>query len=66
MPSARLNALFGITDDTTSLTHLMRAAMGLYVGMAMLCVWGALSRVMTGPALAGGAGLCRDLPLAAC
>jgi hypothetical protein len=50
-PSASLDALFGIPVDTVNLTHIMRAVMGLYLGMAALWLWGAFSRPMTGPAL---------------
>ena len=50
-PSASLAALFGITVDTTNLTHIMRAVMGLYFGMVLLWVWGALKKQMTIPAL---------------
>ena len=51
-PSVSLYALFGINVDTTNLTHIMRAVIGLYVAMAVFWVWGALSRSMTVPALA--------------
>jgi hypothetical protein len=51
-PSVTLQALFGITVDTTNLTHIMRAVMGLYLGMVVFWVWGALSTSMTRPALA--------------
>ena len=50
-PVASLNALFGITVDTTNLTHIMRAVMGLYFGMVVIWLWGAFSRLMAGPAL---------------
>jgi hypothetical protein len=50
-PSTSLDALFGITVDTTNLTHIMRAVMGLYLGMVVIWVWGALNRQMTVPAL---------------
>ena len=50
-PSASLDALFGITVDTTNLTHIMRAVMGLYLGMVVLWLWGGFNRSMTGPAL---------------
>jgi len=51
-PSASLYALFGINVDTTNLTHIMRAVMGLYLAMAVFWIWGAFSRSMAGPALA--------------
>jgi hypothetical protein len=50
-PSTSLDALFGITVDTTNLTHIMRAVMGLYFGMAVIWVWGAFKKQMTAPAL---------------
>ena len=50
-PSTSLDALFGITVDTTNLTHIMRAVMGLYLGMVVLWLWGALKKQMTAPAL---------------
>jgi len=53
MPSVTLDALFGITVDTTNLTHIMRAVMGLYLGMVVLWLWGAFKPSLTGPALAG-------------
>ncbi|MFC1681898.1 DUF4345 domain-containing protein [Pseudomonadota bacterium] len=51
-PSVTLNLLFGITVDTTNLTHIMRAVMGLYLGMVVFWLWGAFSKPMEGPALA--------------
>jgi hypothetical protein len=51
-PSVTLNVLFGINVDTTNLTHIMRAVMGLYFGMVVLWLWGASRRSMAGPALA--------------
>jgi hypothetical protein len=53
MPSVTLDALFGITVDTTNLTHIMRAVMGLYIGMVIFWLWGAFTPALTGPALAG-------------
>jgi amino acid transporter len=50
-PSVSLDILFGITVDTTNLTHIMRAVMGLYLGMAVLWLWGAFRKFMEGPAL---------------
>jgi hypothetical protein len=54
-PSVSLDALFGITVDTINLTHIMRAVMGLYLGMVVFWLWGAFKPAMTGPALAGAA-----------
>jgi hypothetical protein len=50
-PSASLGALFGITVDTTNLTHIMRAVMGLYLGMVVIWLLGAFKASLTGPAL---------------
>ena len=50
-PSTSLDGLFGITVDTTNLSHIMRAVMGLYLGMVVLWLWGALKTQMTAPAL---------------
>ncbi len=41
MPSASLEFLFGISVETTNLTHIMRAVMGLYLGMAAFWLYGA-------------------------
>jgi hypothetical protein len=51
-PSVSLDALFGITVDTTNLAHIMRAVMGLYLGMVVFWLCGAFRRSLTGPALA--------------
>jgi hypothetical protein len=50
-PSVTLDALFSISVDTVNLTHIMRAVMGLYIGMVVLWLWGAFSKPMEGPAL---------------
>ena len=50
-PSATLGAVFGIGDDTVNLTHIMRAVMGLYLGMVVLWLWGAFSKSMEAAAL---------------
>ena len=50
-PSASLDTLFGINVDTTNLTHIMRAVMGLYLGMVVLWLWGAFRKSMESPAL---------------
>jgi hypothetical protein len=50
-PSLSLDVAFGITVDTTNLTHIMRAVMGLYLGMVVLWLWGAFRTSMQGPAL---------------
>jgi hypothetical protein len=50
-PSVTLDAFFGITVDTVNLAHIMRAVLGLYIGMVVLWLWGAFSKPMEGPAL---------------
>ncbi len=50
-PASSLDTLFGISVETTNLTHIMRAVMGLYFGMVVIWLWGAFSRSMTAPAL---------------
>ena len=50
-PSVTLDVLFGVKVDTTNLTHIMRAVMGLYLGMVVLWLWGAFRKSMEGPAL---------------
>jgi len=50
-PSASLDFLFDIKVDTTNLTHIMRAVMGLYLGMIVLWLWGAFRRSIEAPAL---------------
>ena len=50
-PTESLGALFDITVDTINLTHIMRAIMGLYLGMVVIWVWGAFNKRLTTPAL---------------
>ena len=50
-PAASLGSLFDITVDTTNLTHIMRAVMGLYLGMVTIWLLGAFKPSLTGPAL---------------
>ena len=52
-PSVSMDALFGIKVDTTNLTHILRAVMGLYFGMVVLWLWGAFDKSMETPALVG-------------
>ncbi len=52
-PSLTMEFLFGITVDTTNLTHILRAVMGLYLGMVVFWLCGAFRKPMAGPALAG-------------
>ena len=51
-PSVTLDALFGIKVDTTNLTHILRAVMGLYLGMVVFWLFGAFRKSMEEPALA--------------
>ena len=51
-PAASMDALFGVQVDTTNLTHIMRAVMGLYLGMVVFWLFGAFRSSMAGPALA--------------
>ena len=51
MPAATLGPVFGIDVETTNLANIMRAVMGLYLGMAVLWVWGAFRPSLEGPAL---------------
>lgn len=50
-PAVTLDALFGIKVDTVNLTHIMRAVMGLYLGMVVFWLCGAFKRSLAGPAL---------------
>jgi len=50
-PTDSLDTLFDITVDTINLTHIMRAIMGLYLGMVVIWVWGAFDKRLTTPAL---------------
>jgi hypothetical protein len=52
MPSVTLDAVFGIKVNTTNLTHIMRAVMGLYLAMVAFWLLGAFKKSLTGPALA--------------
>lgn len=51
-PSLTLDALFNIEVETTNLTHIMRAVMGLYLGMVAFWLVGAFRKSMTPAALA--------------
>jgi hypothetical protein len=50
-PSVTVDALFGIQVDTTNLTHILRAVMGLYLGMVVLWLLGAFRASLCRPAL---------------
>jgi hypothetical protein len=52
-PSLTLDVLFGISVETTNLTHIMRAVMGLYLGMVVFWLYGAFHSSLTGAALIG-------------
>jgi len=51
VPSISMQGLFGIPVDTLNLTHILRAVMGLYLGMIVIWVLGAFRPSLTGPAL---------------
>jgi len=51
-PSFTLDAMFGIKVETTNLTHIMRAVMGLYLGMVVFWLYGAFNQSQARPALA--------------
>ena len=46
-PSFTLEALFGISVETTNLAHIMRAVMGLYLGMVIFWLYGAFESSLT-------------------
>jgi hypothetical protein len=50
-PSVTLQKLFSIAVEGTNLTHIFRAVMGLYLGMAVLWVLGAFRGTLTRTAL---------------
>lgn len=50
-PTVSMDALFGIQVDTTNLTHILRAVMGLYLGMVIFWLLGAFTKSIAGPAL---------------
>jgi len=50
-PASSLNMLYGIVVDTTNLSHIMRAVMGLYLGMILIWLLGAYNKSLTRPAL---------------
>ncbi len=52
VPAVTLKVLFGIEVDTTNLTHIMRAVMGLYLGMVVFWLYGAFNSTVARPALA--------------
>jgi hypothetical protein len=50
-PSVSMEALFGVSVDSTNLTHILRAVMGLYFGMVLIWLLGAFRRSLSGAAL---------------
>lgn len=50
-PSVTMEKLFSIGVEGTNLTHVLRAVMGLYLGMVVIWVLGAFRRTLTRPAL---------------
>ena len=51
-PSVTMDVLFGIKVETTNLAHILRAVMGLYLGMIVFWLIGAFRRSTEGAALA--------------
>ena len=51
VPAVSMQGLFDIPVDTLNLTHILRAVMGLYLGMIVIWVLGAFRSSLTGPAL---------------
>lgn len=51
VPSFSMDRMFDISVDSTNLTHVFRAVMGLYLGMVVIWVLGAFKAQLTGPAL---------------
>lgn len=51
LPAEWVPALFGFDADAVDARHIFRALMGLYLGMAVLWVWGVVRPSMTRPAL---------------
>ena len=51
VPALSMDLLFGIAVESTNLTHILRAVMGLYLGMVVAWVLGAFKTSLTGPAL---------------
>ena len=51
VPAFSMDRLFGISVDSTNLSHILRAVMGLYLGMIFVWVLGAFKASLTRPAL---------------
>ena len=51
VPAVSMDKLFGITVDTTNLTHILRAVMGLYFGMVVFWLMGAKNAALRLPAI---------------
>ena len=50
-PAVSLDALYGISVEGANLAHIMRAVMGLYLGMVLIWLAGAFIPKLCGPAL---------------
>ena len=50
-PSVTMEKLFSIGVEGTNLTHVLRAVMGLYLGMIVIWILGAFRGTLTRPAL---------------
>ncbi len=50
-PAQTMSMLYDVTVDNTNLTHILRAVMGLYLGMSILWFLGASKPALLGPAL---------------
>ena len=51
VPEISMSLLYGIEVDGTSLTHILRAVMGLYLALATLWIFGAVIPELERPAL---------------
>lgn len=54
LPARTMPMLLGVEVDSLELTHILRAVMGLYLGMVVLWVLGALRAAFTPSALIAG------------
>ena len=50
-PSVSMDVLFGIEVESTNLTHIFRAVLGLFFAMVVIWLLGAFKNSLTGPAL---------------
>ena len=51
VPSVTMEKLFSISVEGANLTHVLRAVMGLYLGMMVIWILGAFRGTLTRPAL---------------